>query len=89
LNRKDFLVTPPTDELLERLQLLLRERYEVLREVGRGGMANVYLARDRRHQRQVAIKVFRPELSAGVGHERFLREIALAATLSHPNILAL
>lgn len=69
--------------------MLLKDRYDVLREVGQGGMATVYLARDVRHPRQVALKVFRPELAAGVGPERFLREIAVASGLSHPNILAL
>jgi serine/threonine-protein kinase len=77
------------DDLLARLTILLGDRYEVLREIGRGGMASVYLAQDRRHPRQVAIKVFRQDVAADVGHERFRREIAVAAALSHPNILAL
>ena len=68
---------------------LVAGRYQVGRELGRGGMARVYLARDLKHGRDVAIKVIRPELSASLGHERFLREIAIAARLNHPNILAL
>lgn len=77
------------DELLTRLRGLLKDRYDVLREIGQGGMATVYVARDLRHPRQVAIKVFRHELAAGVGADRFLREIALASPLSHPNIVPL
>ena len=64
-------------------------RYQVERELGRGGMAVVYLAEDMKHHRRVAIKVLHPELSSSVGGGRFLREIAVAAQLSHPNILAL
>ncbi|MFI5210405.1 MAG: protein kinase, partial [Gemmatimonadales bacterium] len=65
------------------------ENYEVVRELGQGGMATVYLARDLRHQRQVALKVLSPELSASFGADRFTREIAFAAQLNHPHILAL
>ena len=65
----------------------LRAQYEVERELGRGGMATVYLARDLKHDRRVALKVIRPELAHTVGPERFLREIALAARLQHPHIL--
>ena len=64
-------------------------RYEVLREAGRGGMAIVYLARDLKHGREVAIKVVRPELAAAIGRERFLREIEIAARLRHPHIVPL
>ncbi len=67
----------------------LGDRYEVGRELGRGGMARVYLARDLKHGRDVAIKVIRPEVSASLGHDRFLREIEIAARLNHPNILPL
>jgi eukaryotic-like serine/threonine-protein kinase len=74
--------------LLE-LQGALTERYEVERELGRGGMAAVYLALDRKHQRRVAIKVLHPEISQAVGSDRFLREIAIAARLQHPHILGL
>ncbi len=74
-------------DLLERLRASLRDRYEVDRDVGQGGMAVVYLARDVKHDRSVAIKVLLPDLAASVGHERFLREIEIAAKLQHPNIL--
>ncbi len=67
----------------------LAQRYDVLREIGRGGMATVYLATERRHGRQVAIKVMHPELAASVGAQRFEREIRIAAGLTHPNILPL
>jgi len=67
----------------------LRDRYRVERELGAGGMATVYLAGDLKHHRQVAIKALRPELSAALGPERFLREIAIAAQLNHPHILTL
>jgi tRNA A-37 threonylcarbamoyl transferase component Bud32 len=63
-------------------------RYEVHREIGAGATANVYLAYDVRHDRKVALKVLRAELTHAVGVERFLREIKLAAGLQHPNILA-
>src|SRR5437016_11995230 len=59
------------------------------RELGRGGMATVYLARDVRHERRVALKVLRPEIAAALGPERFLREIQIAAQLAHPHILPL
>ena len=65
------------------------DRYHIEREVGSGGMARVFLARDLKHDREVAIKVLRPELSSGIGKERFLREIKLAARLMHPHILPL
>jgi TolB-like protein/tRNA A-37 threonylcarbamoyl transferase component Bud32 len=77
------------DSLLERIGAALAGRYDVERELGVGGMAVVYLARDRKHDRHVALKVFKPELSAGMGTERFLREIQVTAKLSHPNILPL
>jgi tetratricopeptide (TPR) repeat protein len=71
------------------LQIALADRYQIERELGRGGMATVYLAHDRRHGRQVAIKVLRPELSGVLGAGRFAREIAIAARLTHPHILPL
>ena len=74
-------------DLLNRLQRALGDRYAVERELGRGGMAVVVLARDLKHQRQVAIKVLRPELSQSLGPDRFLREIEVAAQLTHPHIL--
>src|SRR5881275_2004499 len=76
-------------DLIARLQSALADRYTIERELGRGGMATVYLAQDRKHHRQVAIKVLKPELAAALGPERFLREIELAARLNHPHILAL
>jgi eukaryotic-like serine/threonine-protein kinase len=74
---------------LESLKELLADRYRVERELGRGGMATVYLAHDLRHDRAVALKVLRPELAATLGAERFLREIRLTAQLDHPHILPL
>jgi serine/threonine protein kinase/tetratricopeptide (TPR) repeat protein len=65
------------------------ERYTIQRELGHGGMATVYLARDARYQRDVAIKVLSPEISHGVGSDRFQREIAVAAKLTHPHIVPL
>jgi serine/threonine-protein kinase len=76
-------------ELLGRLQSALADRYRLDREVGAGGMATVYLAEDVRHDRRVALKVLRPELSAVIGAERFLAEIKLTANLQHPHILPL
>src|SRR5689334_510684 len=73
----------------ERLSELLAGRYLVTRELGAGGMATVYLALDQRHDRQVAIKVLRPELAAVIGGERFLAEIRTTAHLQHPHILPL
>ncbi len=73
--------------ILDQLKAALAERYDVERELGAGGMATVYLAEDRKHRRQVAIKVLRPELSATLGKGRFLREIELAAGLQHPHIV--
>lgn len=71
------------------LKSALEARYEIQRELGQGGMATVYLARDLKHDRVVAIKVLRRELSAAVGTDRFLREISTAAQLRHPHILTL
>jgi len=65
------------------------ERYVVLRKLGQGGMATVYLARDEKHQREVALKVLRTELAAVVGGDRFRREIEITAGLNHPHILPL
>ncbi len=74
---------------LDRLAAALDDRYRLNRELGQGGMATVYLAHDRKHDRPVAIKVLRNDVAATVGRERFLREIQLAAKLSHPHILPL
>ena len=76
-------------ELLDSLRDALAERYAVERELGRGGMATVFLAEDRKHGRPVAIKVLHAELAAALGAERFLREIEIAARLQHPHILPL
>jgi serine/threonine-protein kinase len=74
-------------EGLERLGTTLAGRYAIDRELGRGGMAAVYLARDLRHDRPVALKVLHPELALSLGPERFQREIRMAARLQHPHIL--
>jgi len=79
------VTAPPFD----RLRAALADRYALERELGRGGMATVYLARDLKHGRPVAIKVLRPEIAAALGPERFLREIEVAARLTHPHILPL
>jgi eukaryotic-like serine/threonine-protein kinase len=76
-------------EFLEQLAAALGDRYRVERELGHGGMAVVFLAEDLKHRRRVAIKLLKPELSALLGSERFLREIEIAATLQHPHILPL
>jgi tRNA A-37 threonylcarbamoyl transferase component Bud32/tetratricopeptide (TPR) repeat protein len=84
---------PPTDgqsaQILERLRASLAGRYELEGEIGRGGMATVYLARDLRHDRHVAVKVLPPELSTAIAAERFVFEIRTAAQLLHPHILGL
>jgi serine/threonine-protein kinase len=67
----------------------LADRYRVIREVGHGGMASVYLAHDLKHDRDVAIKVLHPELAAALGGDRFLAEIKTTARLQHPHILPL
>src|SRR5438309_11546524 len=76
-------------DLLAILRDALADRYAVERELGRGGMATVFLAEDLKHRRPVAIKVLHPELAAAVGADRFLREIEIAARLQHPHILPL
>jgi tRNA A-37 threonylcarbamoyl transferase component Bud32/TolB-like protein len=76
-------VTAPPQEFAE----AVRDRYVLERELGRGGMATVYLAQDLKHDRRVALKVLHPELAATLGPERFLREIRLTARLDHPHIL--
>ncbi len=77
------------DELLDRLRAALADRYAFDQEIGRGGMATVYRAQDRKHERPVAIKVLHPYLAMNLGAERFLREIQIAAQLQHPHIVAL
>ena len=78
----------PVDPL-PTLNAALGDRYRIERELGRGGMATVYLAHDLRHDRPVALKVLDPALAASVGAERFLQEIRLTARLQHPHILPL
>jgi serine/threonine-protein kinase len=73
--------------LLDTLTIRLHDRYVITREIGRGGMAVVYLAQDLRHDRSVALKVLEPDLALLLGTERFLREIRVAARLHHPNLL--
>jgi len=77
------------DQVPTQLNTALAGRYAIEREVGHGGMAMVYLARDIRHHRPVAVKVLRPELASLLGTDRFLREIEIAAQLNHPHILPL
>jgi serine/threonine-protein kinase len=76
-------------DTLTRLRKALADRYAIERELGRGGMATVFLAKDIKHEREVAIKALHPELGASIGGERFEREIRLAAKLQHPHILGL
>ena len=76
-------------EPLDRLKSALSERYSIERELGSGGMATVYLAKDLKYNRNVALKVLRLELAESITAERFRREIEIAATLTHPHILPL
>jgi serine/threonine protein kinase len=76
-------------DMIERLSAALGDRYTIEREVGAGGMATVYLARDQKHDRMVALKVLRPEVAATLGPDRFPREIRIVAQLQHPHILPL
>ncbi|MGK2962351.1 MAG: protein kinase domain-containing protein [Gemmatimonadaceae bacterium] len=76
---------PATDQL----RAALSDRYHIEREIGAGGMATVYLARDIKHDREVALKVLRSDLSAMIGSERFLAEVRITAKLDHPHILTL
>ncbi len=76
-------------ETTTQLAAALEGRYRIERELGAGGMATVFLAHDEKHDRKVAIKVLRPDLAASIGSERFLREIRIAAKLTHPHILPL
>jgi len=75
--------------MIPRLNAALAGRYTIERQLGEGGMATVYLARDEKHNRKVALKVLKPELAAVVGAERFLAEIQTTANLQHPHILPL
>ncbi|MGH7629689.1 MAG: protein kinase domain-containing protein [Gemmatimonadales bacterium] len=78
----------PWEATLDRLRAALADRYRLGGELGRGGMAVVFLAQDLKHSRPVAIKVIRPEVSSVVGAERFHREVRIAARLQHPGIVA-
>ena len=82
-------MTPIVSAMIDRLNNALSDRYRIDREVGAGGMATVYLAHDIKHDRDVAIKVLKPELGAVLGVERFLSEIKVTANLQHPNLLPL
>ncbi len=77
------------EPMLERLQSALAGRYEIVREVARGGMGTIFEARDLKHRRAVAIKVLNPDLAAAIGAERFRTEIETAAGLTHPHIVPL
>src|SRR5215210_4922164 len=77
------------DQPFDDLKAAMADRYVLERELGAGGMATVFLARDPRHNRKVAIKVMHPELAAAIGPERFLKEIETTANLQHPHILPL
>ena len=82
-------VGDPSPEGARHIDTTLGGRYHIRREIGRGGMAVVYLATDTRHGRDVAVKVIRHDVAATMGRERFLREIAIVARLRHPNIMPL
>jgi len=77
------------NEIMGQLRKVLAAHYEIERRLGEGGMATVYLARDVKHGRKVAVKVLKPELAARLGRERFVQEIKVTANLQHPNILPL
>jgi Tfp pilus assembly protein PilF/tRNA A-37 threonylcarbamoyl transferase component Bud32 len=76
-------------DLHERAQTALGDRYRIERELGRGGMATVFLAEDLKHQRPVAVKILHPDIASNIGSDRFRREIEFAAHLNHPHVLAL
>jgi serine/threonine-protein kinase len=76
-------------DALDRLNAALADRYHIERELGTGGMATVWLAEDLKHDRKVAVKVLKPELTAVLGGDRFIQEIKTTASLQHPHILPL
>src|SRR5205809_7324343 len=82
-------MTAPVGDAPFTLKTSLADRYTIERLLGHGGMATVHLAEERKHKRKVAIKVLKQEFSASVGAERFMREIGIAAQLSHPHIVPL
>jgi TolB-like protein len=88
-DRPKVLPGPSSVDPIELVRAALAATYKVEREIGHGGMGRVYLACDLRHRREVAIKVLHPEIASALGPDRFLREIALAASFVHPNILPL
>jgi serine/threonine protein kinase len=77
-----------TGTAVEQLRAVLADQYTLERELGRGGMATVYLAQDLKHSRPVALKVLRPDVTEALGSTEFLRESRIAARLAHPNILS-
>ena len=83
------MTSPSQGDNLATLRAALSGRYEIGREIGQGAFATVYLARDSRHERQVALKVLNADPSSESGELRFIREIRLLARLQHPNILPL
>lgn len=83
----EHAVHGPVTDLAQRLQAALTGRYRMERELGRGGAAIVFRARDLKHERSVALKVLRPDIALALGADRFLREIKIAANLSHPHVL--
>jgi eukaryotic-like serine/threonine-protein kinase len=85
----NLCTTETMTDAFEGLRTALGDRYHIHRELGRGGMAIVYLADDLKHERKVALKVLRPELSAMIGGERFLKEVRVIASLQHPHVLPL
>ena len=82
-------MTPLGDDVIAALRTGLGDRYQVEREIGRGGMATVYLAHDVKHGRPVALKVLHPDLTPALGADRFVREVQTIAGLRHPHILPL
>lgn len=84
-----YVVNDVATELAKELAVAVADQYAVLREVGRGGSAVVFLATDLKHDRSVALKVLRAQLDATVSHDRFLGEIRTTARLNHPHILPL
>lgn len=83
------MINEASGDIVSKLTRALADRYQIERQIGAGGMATVYLARDIRHRRNVALKVLNPELGAVLGAERFLAEIQVTANLQHPNLLPL
>src|SRR5207302_357109 len=76
-------------ELVQKLGIAFSDQYAIDRKIGEGGMATVYLARDVKHDRRVAVKVLNPDLAVVLGADRFLSEIRVTANLQHPNLLPL